>query len=343
MKPDDNAPADLFGYRQPPRAVATGRPLGDATASRLAAATAEIVETAPSAADISFQHTVFCQVGLPYRKTAAREWERQQGRISLRLEAGAVLNPETEKFEELPLPYGEKPRLVLLHLNAEAMRTQSPVIEVENSLTAFVRSLSLNTGGRTIKTIKEQLACLAATNIRLGMIEDGRARQINTQVVGSFDLWFPRTHNQRVLWPSTIRLSDDYFHSLMMHAVPLDRRAVARLAGSAFALDLYAWLAQRLHKVPAGKPQLITWPALAAQFDQGYDRLRDFRARFNETMTRVLALYPAARTEPAPEGLWLRNSPPPVVATTMRGQRLLEVISSETPVHKSTGQRARGA
>jgi len=51
----------------------------------------------------------------------------------------------------------------------------------------------------------------------------------------------------------------DYSHfvSLQKHAVPLDERALAALSHSAMALDIYAWLAQRLHRVPRGRPQFI--------------------------------------------------------------------------------------
>jgi len=38
--------------------------------------------------------------------------------------------------------------------------------------------------------------------------------------------------------------------SRQTHAVPLDERALAGLAHSSLALDIYAWLAQRLHRVP---------------------------------------------------------------------------------------------
>jgi len=55
-----------------------------------------------------------------------------------------------------------------------------------------------------------------------------------------------------VLWPSVIRLSHEYFTSLQNHAVPLDEQALGGLAHSAMALDTYAWLAQRLHRVPQG-------------------------------------------------------------------------------------------
>jgi Plasmid encoded RepA protein len=57
-----------------------------------------------------------------------------------------------------------------------------------------------------------------------------------------------------MMWPSTIQLSHDYFVSLQEHAVPLNEADLAALAHSAMALDLYAWLAQRLHRVTPMRP-----------------------------------------------------------------------------------------
>ena len=113
-------------------------------------------------------------------------------------------------------------------------------------------------------------------------------------------------------WPSTVRLSTEYFDSLRKHAVPLDRRAVGAIAGSSLALDLYVWLAQRLHRVPAGKSQLVPWTSLAEQFGPGYARLRDFRRGFLETLCQVHAVYPQARLSADERGLTLDHSPPPV-------------------------------
>jgi hypothetical protein len=56
-----------------------------------------------------------------------------------------------------------------------------------------------------------------------------------------------------VLWPSTIQFSTRYFESLMKHAVPLNETAIARLSHNAMALDVYTWLAQRLHRVDEAK------------------------------------------------------------------------------------------
>jgi hypothetical protein len=43
------------------------------------------------------------------------------------------------------------------------------------------------------------------------------------------------------------------------------------------ALDVYTWLAQRLHRVSPAKPAFVPWVSLWEQFGQGYERIRDFR------------------------------------------------------------------
>src|SRR5277367_2508192 len=246
---------------------------------------------------IDFLHAVQCQCGIPYKNPGegVLEWDRKQGHASLRIEAGSAIDPATGDFKRLGLPYGEKPRLVLIHLATEAVRTGSPVVDVEESMTAFARSLGLETNGQQLRSLKDQLARLAAATVRIGVVEDGRAVQVNTQYVSAFDLWFPKQADQRVLWPSTVRLSQEYFQTLGHHAVPLDHRAVAALASSSLALDVYVWLAQRLHRVPPGKPQFIAWATAYEQFGQGFARLRDFRRSFLQTLHHVQSAYPSAR------------------------------------------------
>ena len=267
---------------------------------------------------VAFQHSVLAQTGLPYRNPGddVREWERSNGQASLKVIAGEAFHPELCRFVPLGLPYGPKPRLILAHLNGEALRQQSSQIEVEASLTAFVKRLRLDSGGRTINTIKDQLARLAACSMRLGAVRDGRAITINSQIVHSFDLWFPKEDGQRVLWPSMLCLSREYFDSLAKHAVPLHDRALMALSGSAMALDVYAWLAQRLHRIEWGQRVFVPWPALQAQFGWHYDRVRKFREVFTQAVRLVHSQYRAADIELDGRGMTLRRSPPPVKGRT---------------------------
>jgi Plasmid encoded RepA protein len=274
-------------------------------------------DIATSAADeLAFTHSVLCQTSLPAGRPpdGMLTWERQQGRARLLIEAGKALNPATGKYVQLGLPYGPKSRLLLMHLNSEAIRRQSPIIPVEDSMTAFFRRVMGSTqDGRQVRMLKQQLSALAAAQFRMGIAESDRAFQLNTQVVTAFDLWLNKDEAQRTLWPATLRLSLDYYESLAKFAVPLDERAIAGLSHSAVALDIYCWLAQRLHRIPPGKPQLVPWPSLHEQFGQGYTRLRKFREFFLGLLPQVNTAYPAAEFEIDNRGMMLYQSEPPVL------------------------------
>ena len=341
---------DLFGSGEAANSSsdATEQPLDEVEApaigrvvKRLLGSREAILDREPD--QIGYQHTVLCQTSLPYRPTDARVWEREQGNVSLSVEAGRAWHPPTRKWVEMPLPHGEKPRLVLIHMNGEALRGGGPVIDVGDSMTAFVRTLGIDTNGRNLRTLKDQLGRLAAATIRLAVSEDGRDMQINTHIVSAFDLWFPKDENQRVLWPTTVRLSDEYFNSLTRHAVPLDNRAVGALSGSALCLDIYCWLAQRLHRVSAHRPQVITWVALKGQFGVEYGRLDNFRTKFAPALRAVLTVYPEAKVEIADVGLVLWNSPPPVSRRLIQGARVAPLIEGEAVrVGPPTGEKSGG-
>ena len=270
--------------------------------------------TAESPDELAFQHTCLAQTCLPHRRPPddVRRWQRDQGRAHLLIVAGEAWHEKEQRFVEIGLPYGPKARLILMHLNSEALRQNSPLVEVESSLTAFVRRIQARPPtGPEIRAYKEQLTRLSAAMVRLAIGNGETSMQVDTKIVGAFDLWFAKDVRQRVMWPATVRLSLDYFESLKRHAVPLDERALAALAHSALALDTYCWLAQRLHRVaPAG--QFIPWTALHEQFGQGFGLIRKFRKFFLEQLVQVCVAYPEARLDADQRGLRLWPSPPPV-------------------------------
>lgn len=286
----------------------------------------DIATSAPD--DLAFTHSVLAQTSLPTSKPpdGMLRWERRQGRATLLVVAGEALDPKTQKFVQLPLPYGSKARLLLVHLNSEAVRRQSPIIPVEDSMTAFFRRVMGKTqDGRHIARMKAQLASLAVATFRLGILQgEDRALQVDTKVVTAFELFPENETRQRVMWPSTLRLSMDYYESLTRFAVPLDERAVAALAHSAMALDIYCWLAQRLHRIPVGQPQFVPWIAIYDQFGQGYREVRKFRRDFLNLLIQVKAAYPAAKLSSDGGGLTLEASQPPIL------KRLVQVVALST-------------
>jgi hypothetical protein len=251
---------------------------------------------------------------MPYRDPGpgVRLWQRTQGAAYLEVQAGRLFQPQLGKAIEVGLPWGPKPRLILAHVNAEALRQGTNVIEMEESLSAFVKRIRGFHHGREIRVFKEQLTRLANALVRLAISHGDRVHQINTHVISAFDLWLQKDQRQRVLWPSTIALSREYYDSLQRHAVPLDERSVAALAHSAVGLDVYAWLAQRLHRVPPTKPQFIAWASLKEQFGPDYGRMDNFKAFFRRILKAVLGQYTTARIDLDNRGMTAFNSPPPV-------------------------------
>jgi hypothetical protein len=273
-----------------------------------------LIEPIERDGELAFQHTVFCQTSLPYRDPGddVREWQRDQGAVSLLIEAGRARHPVTGKWIKLGLPWGTKPRLMLAHLNAEALQRRSPVIEIENSLSAFVRRIRGFKHGREIRAFKDQLTRLANSAFRFSVNSEDKLEQTNAFLIENFKLWPEKDDRQRVLWPSVIEFHAKYFASLQQHAVPLREADLAALAHSAMAIDIYAWLAQRLHRIEPKRPVFIPWEALRQQFGPHYAEMFNFKRKFRKALTQVRARYLAARIELDDHGMMLRNSPPPV-------------------------------
>jgi hypothetical protein len=296
------------------------RPIAEILPPHLKALSApkrRLFEVPASDADegIIYQHSVLCHTCLPYRNPgdARRRWHAKNGFLTLEVDAGRVYDHRVETFVDVGLPFGPKPRLVLYHLNAEALRTRSPVIELEDSLTAFVRrTLGLDAHGRNIRTVREQLTRLAASDFRIGRGDVESSITVHGRILQGVTLWTPQDSKHRVLWPKQVQFSAEYFESLSRHAVPLNETAVSRLSHNAMALDTYAWLAQRLHRIEPGKSPLISWTALSQQFGHGYAEVRAFRRVFKRTLAQVKVVYPDANFEMTAEGMRLKHSRPPV-------------------------------
>lgn len=267
---------------------------------------------------ICYMHSILCQTSLPYRDPGndVREWERRQGKASLRVEAGVALHPETGEWIKVGLPHGAKSRLLLGYLNTRAIVTQNRVVEIGDSLTDFVtRELKLGNYGRNMVGVKEQMTRLAACSMRFGYTDGETSYNTKLDVVKDFDLWFSKDERQKVLWPSVVVLSADYFENLLSHAVPLEMRAMAALSHSAMGLDIYTWLAQRLHRIDRGKRQMIAWPVVKEQFGADIASLTKFRQNFMVALRQVCAVYPSARIDVTRHGVFLYNSLPPISKT----------------------------
>ena len=92
-----------------------------------------------------------------------------------------------------------------------------------------------------------------------------------------------------------------------------DRSCLTR-RGSALTLDIYVWLAHRLHRINH-RPLWLPWRTVKLQFGSDYEGKHghgDFCVSFKLALRKVLIVYPAARVNVQRGGIELRQSPPPV-------------------------------
>ena len=280
--------------------------------SKLIEASTLIATEPPSGEDMAFTHAVLCQVGLPRSKVEGEKFMRQSGSAWVNVQAGYLDEGNGPVLQ--PIPYGAMPRLALAWVSTYAKRNNTREIPIGDSASEFLRLLGQpTTGGErgSFRTLRTQMHALAACRLQLGY----RGRTYNGQPVEQFDAWQAnKDTQQKALWPGVMLLSDGYFSELIANGVPLDNRALHALKGSALALDVYAWLAHRLHRIE-GRPVILHWKSLREQFAQEYegkDPDKDFKAAFLPQLKKALAVYPKAKVKQVTGGLMLWSSPPPI-------------------------------
>ncbi len=297
------------------------------TTRRMIESSTAIIQDPPD--KIDFLHAVLCQVGMPRKRTEARIFERRSGSTSMLLEAGRLWH--RGEWQEQPLPYGTKPRLVMIHISSEAIRTQNRQIEVGGSVREFLLRLGIDTSGGKkggYTGFKQQMEALAACRLTLGMSLDNRDVTINTQPISRFDAWFNQDGKQQSFWSGSMELSQQFYETLISHAVPLDSRALAALKHSSLALDIYTWLAHRLYRITKSEGVKLTWTNLRDQFGQEYTDPKNFKHDFLAALTQVKSQYPDARIEKTDGGIILKCSPPPIRKTQIQVLKNLRGIAT---------------
>ncbi len=273
-----------------------------------------VIENEPAAPEnLQHIHSVLALCGLPYRDPGvAREFSRTYGRNSLSLVAGRLKDPLTGAWEPQGLPYGPKARLVLLHLCTEAVRQRSPTVEVADSLSGFMREMGFAvTGGErgTIRQFKEQVHRLAACSMQIGLWDgQGQASTLNVPPFRSLDLWRGQGGGEGPAWSRTVQFHQEFYDTLVRHALPVDVRAARAFSGSARKLDLLFWLGYRLRALP--RPLRLTWENLHGQFGAENASIRSFRQAFRADLAHLCEVFPKLPASLDDHGLLLQPADP---------------------------------
>jgi len=261
-------------------------------------------------AGIGFLYSGWCQAALPHKKLADNAvWKVQTERVTLVVEPGRrnLLGDDTQF---VGVPYGSRARLILLYLQSEALRTKSRDIALGRSLGAWLERLNIPIGGKSYRDVREQADRLSRCRLTFHVQQSGRAGLINQNIVDTAMFVADSNSSQGNLFCETARLSETFYEQLRKHPVPLEDAAIQAISNNSQALDVYCWLAYRLHVLPQART--VSWPALFSQFGSSYKKLAHFKMRFIDALKVAMAVYPDANVELVDKGLTLKPSRPPV-------------------------------
>lgn len=257
--------------------------------------------------DIGISYTGFCLTSLPHKRLPDDQvWTKRGHRVTLMVEPGRMmLRKRTVLYG---VPYGARARMILLFLQSQAVRTGSREIELGRSLSAWMERMGIAWGGETARAIREQAARISACSLKF-FWEDEQADGWAAGRIVNSGLRF-NVDAQGSLWEDRVTLDETFFKALQDHPVPLLEAAIKQLRDRSMSLDIYVWLAWRLHSL--NKPTPVSWTAVHSQFGSGYAKLFHFKPGFTESLAAALAAYPEARVDVDEGGIVLRPSRPPV-------------------------------
>lgn len=285
------------------------------------------IQLDPDKTKAAFMARQLVQATLPHRNPGddVPAWSRKNGSLTLTIRPGW----DNKKKKTIGYPYGTLPRLLLFWLITEAVRTNSPRIELGKSLANFMEKLGLDSsrgGKRSDATrLREQMTRLFQSVISFEQSEDGRTAWLNMQVAPKGMLWWDKKRpKQDMVWESWIQLGEDFFKAITEAPVPVDIRALKALKNSALALDLYSWVTYAAYQTQkTGQKRYVPWKLLHDQFGAEYGTIKNFSQKAWKTFIKVNMVYPALSINRIRGGIEVLPSKPAIMLEIKKQKSLV--------------------
>lgn len=272
-------------------------------------------ETVPA-----FLHSALCAMSLPARrpKDEMAPIIRQDGRYTLAITPKPTLIRRDGEvtMQSLGVPFGSYPRIILIYIMSEAVRTSSRDVYLGASFAEWLRRLGYENathGSRgTASLLKHQLDRLLACEwmIRWDDNDADDAAFAVKEVKLSNE--YAGLKGRDGSFIREIRLAEGFFSHLREHAVPLNEAAIRELRNNPTALDLYTYLAYRLLRITGDRPHILSWEQLATHLGSAAESPRKFRQTIRQNWDLVSAVYPNARVDMSGPLIKMWASPPPI-------------------------------
>lgn len=254
---------------------------------------------------LGFTYSGFALTSLPHKPLADLTWKREGHNVTLVLQSGV-----DRQSNPIGVPYGSYARFILLYLQSEAIRTGSPEVELGRSMRAWLERMGFSIGGTTYKMVNEQARRISACNLTFFADRAGGELVRRGGFVDGYLSVVDVLNDQPTLWQERVVLNAEFYRALREHPIPLAESALRAIGPRSMVLDIYIWLAYRLHALK--RDTEISWISLHAQFGAGFKAIRQFKAHFTTCLSLALAAYPDAQVSVQDQGIVLRPSRPAV-------------------------------
>ena len=201
---------------------------------------------------IGVTYSGFCQASLPHKRLPAeKEWILQSERLTLMIEPGRLIRPGTNEGEFVGVPYGSRARLILLYLQTQALRSRSREVELGKSMREWLRRMGIAQGGKSIREVRDQATRLSICKLTFFYPNASGGTGFSSERIVDDGVLFlePAAGDDRQahMFVETVRISQSFYEALSRHPVPLWEPAIRAIQNNSMGLDLYVWLAYRLH------------------------------------------------------------------------------------------------
>jgi hypothetical protein len=265
---------------------------------------------------IGYSYSGLCLTSLPHRKLADDQpWQHTVGPLTLLVEPGRTLGTDG-KPHFAGIPYGARARLILIYLQTQAVLTQNREVSLGRSMREWMGRMGISVGGETVAGLREQARRITHCSMQFFWVSKGDrpATVTGKRAIINTGLFFHDrgrgNSRQDGLFEDRVLLDSDFFDQLRNHPVPILDAAIQQLKDSSTALDIYIWLAYRLHHLERRQP--ISWRDLHQQFGAGYRNIWQWKPRFVQCLAEAVAAYPEAEVDVEENCVILHPSPPPV-------------------------------
>ena len=282
----------------------------------------QLVSASEAEPDLGFMARLLTLCSLPRTNPGDRhQYKRVNGPYTLIMTATG----------DHKLPYGTLPRLLMAWVSTEAVRTQSPVISLGDSLSEFMRTLGIySSDGKAYTRLHDQMDRLFNASVRLSYDDERQqvTRYVASLIVVRGEYWWdpkrPITARYGIARSNSARSFSTRLSTIQF---PLNMNALAALKPLRPGLDFYLWLVYRTFVLRA--PLRLSWPMLYSQFGADPNKASDrvtvdnFRKDSLRELKKIKLAWPELNYATA-KGVLILYPSKPAIAPTTGPQRLAE-------------------